>query len=62
MYAKYDRSKMNDACTVCLADFVGLPAKVIWLTAFFSKKKMIFVWLLCWPLADQPGSQLMNHV
>ena len=26
MYAKYDRSRMNDACTVCLADFVGLLA------------------------------------
>ena len=62
MCAKYDRSRMNDACTVCPADFVGLPAKVIWPTSFFSKKKMIFVWLLCQPLAGQPGSQLMNCV
>ena len=46
MCAKYGRSRMNDACTVCPADFVSLPAKV--------------VWLLCWPSAGQPGSQLMN--
>ena len=51
MCAKYGRSRMNDVCTVCLAIFVSLPAKVIWLTAFFSKKKAIFVWLLCQPLA-----------
>ena len=62
MCAKYGRSRMNDACTVCPADFVGLPAKVIWPTTFFLKKKAIFVWLLCWPLAFQPGSQLMNCV
>ena len=62
MCAKYGRSRMNDAHTVCLANFVGLPAKVIWVTAFFLKKKVIFVWLLCWPSAGQPGSQLMNYV
>ena len=62
MCAKYGRSRMNDVCTVCPADFVGLPAKVIQLTTFFSKKKVIFVWLLCQPLASQPGSQLMNCV
>ena len=62
MCAKYDRSRMNDACTVCPADFVSLPAKVVWPTTFFSKKKMIFVWLLCWPSAGRPGSQLMNCV
>ena len=27
MFAKYGGSRINDACTVCLADFVGLPAK-----------------------------------
>ena len=59
---KYGRSRMNNACTVCLAHFVGLPAKVVWTTAFFLKKKAIFVWLLCWPLAGQPGIQLMNCV
>ena len=47
MCAKYGRSRVNDACTISLADFVGLPAKVIWLTTFFLKKKVIFVWLLC---------------
>ena len=52
MCAKYDRSRMNNACTVCLADFVGLPTKVVWLTAFFLKKKAIFVQLLCWLLAS----------
>ena len=62
MCAKYDRSRMNNVCTVCLADFAGLPAKVIWLPTFFLKKKAIFVWLLCRPLASQPGSQLMNCV
>ena len=41
MCAKYGRSRINDACTVCLADFVSLPAKVVQLTAFFSKKKAI---------------------
>ena len=56
MCTKYDRSRMNDALTVCLANFVSLPAKVIWPTVFFLKKKAIFVWLLCWPSASQPGS------
>ena len=40
---KYDSSRMNDAHTVCLADIVSLPAKVVWLTAFFLKKKAIFI-------------------
>ena len=31
MCAKYDGSRMNNACTVCPADFVSLPAKVVWL-------------------------------
>ena len=44
--AKYDSSFMNNACTVCLANYVGLPAKIVQLTAFFSKKKVIFVRLL----------------
>ena len=52
MCAKYDRSRMNDVCTVCPADFVALPTKVIWPTAFFFKKKVIFVWLLCRPSAS----------
>ena len=60
MCVKYGKPRMNDACTVCLADFVGLLAKVIWPTAFFFKKKVIFVWLLCQPLASQLGSQLMK--
>ena len=62
MRAKYGRSRMNNAYTVCLADFVGLPAKVIWPTTFFSKKKVIFVRLLCWLSASQLGGQLMNCV
>ena len=60
--AKYDGSWMNDACTVCPANIVGLPAKVIWPTAFLLKKKAFFVWLLCWPPASQHGSQLMKCV
>ena len=51
MCAKYGRSRMNDACSVCPADFVSLPAKVVWLTTFFLKKKAIFVRLLCQPSA-----------
>ena len=43
LIAKYGGSRMNDACTVSLANFVSLPAKVIRLTAFFLKKKSIFV-------------------
>ena len=39
MYATYDRSRMNNVCTVCPANFVGLLAKVVWLTAFFLKRK-----------------------
>ena len=62
MCVKYGRSRMNDVCTVCPANFVGLPAKVIQPTAFFSKKKAIFVQLLCWPSAGRLGSQLMNCV
>ena len=43
MCAKYGRSRMNDAHTISLANSVGHPAKGIWSTALFSKKKMIFV-------------------
>ena len=43
MCAKYDRSRMNDACTVCLADFVSLLAKVIWPTLLFSNSELFFV-------------------
>ena len=43
MCAKYGRSRMNDVHTVCLADFVSLPAKVIWLTTFFLNSELIFV-------------------
>ena len=43
MCAKYGRCRMNDAHTVCPANFVGLPAKVIWPTAFFSNSELIFV-------------------
>ena len=52
MCAKYGRSRLNNVCTVCLADFVSLPAKVVQPTAFFLKKKVIFVWLLCRPSAS----------
>ena len=41
--AKYDSSVMNNACTVCPADYVGLPAKVIWPTMLFSNSESIFV-------------------
>ena len=60
--AKYYSSNMNDVCTVYPANIVGLPTKVVWPTAFFLNKKMIFVWLLCWPSAGQLGSQLMKCI
>ena len=56
MCAKYGRSRMNDAHTICPANFASLPAKVVWPIAFFLKKKLIFVQLLCWPLASWPGT------
>ena len=43
LFAKYGGSRMNDVCTVSLANFVGLPAKIVRLTTFFLKKKVIFV-------------------
>ena len=52
MCANYGRSRMNNAHTIGLADFVGLPTKVVQPNAFFFKKKAIFVWLLCWPSAS----------
>ena len=45
--AKYDSSIMNDVHTNYPANIVGLPAKVIWPTAFFSNSESIFVRLLC---------------
>ena len=62
LIAKYGRSRMNNACTVCPANFASLPAKVVWLTTFFLKKKVIFVWLLCQLPAGRPGSQHMGCV
>ena len=62
MGAKYHNSSMNDACTICLVDNVGLPTKVVRPTTFFSKKKSIFIWLLCWLSASRLGSQLMKCI
>ena len=53
MCAKYGRSRMNDVHTISLADFVGLPAKIVWPTTFFLKKNAIFVRPLCQPLASR---------
>ena len=50
--AKYYSFNMNDSHTVYPADIVSLPTKVVWPTAFFLKKKLIFVQLLCQPLAS----------
>ena len=58
--AKYGRSSMNDAHTISLTNFVGLPAKIIWPLAFFSDSESIFVRLLCWPSAGRLRSQHMN--
>ena len=43
LIAKYGGSRMNDAHTISLTNFVGLPAKIVWSTTFFLKKKAIFV-------------------
>ena len=43
MCAKYGRSRMNEACTIGPANSVGHPAKVVWSTTFFLKKKAFFV-------------------
>ena len=42
LIVKYGGSRMNDAHTISPANFVGLPAKIIWLTTFFLKKKATF--------------------
>ena len=47
-------------CMISPANFVGCLAKVAWLTAFFSRKKMFFVRFLCWPLASWPAGWHMN--
>ena len=60
--AKYQSSNMNNVHTICPADSVSLPVKVIWPSAFFLKKKTIFIRLLHWPLAGQLGSQLMKYI
>ena len=62
MGVKYYNFSMNDVHTICPANNVSLPAKVVQLTAFFLKKKLIFVWLLCQPSAGRLGSQLMKCV
>ena len=52
MCAKYGRSRMNDACTISPANSVGCLAKVVWLTTFFLKKKVIFLYdfhVSLWP-------------
>ena len=43
MCTKYGRYRMKDAHTISPSDPVGLPTKVVWLTVFFSQKKMFFV-------------------
>ena len=60
MCAKYGRSRMNDVHTICPADFANLPAKIVWLTTFFSKKKAIFIRLLWQLSAGRPRSQHMD--
>ena len=47
-------------CMISPAIFVGHPTKVARLTAFFSRKKMFFVRLLCWPLASRPAGWHMD--
>ena len=49
--AKYYKFNMNDVCTKSPYNIVSCPTKVVQLTALFSEKKVIFVWLLRWLLA-----------
>ena len=51
--AKYGRSRVNDAHTINPANFVSLPAKVVWPTTLFSNSESIF-FNFC------VGSQLAN--
>ena len=60
MCAKYGRSRINDVHTISPSDSVSLPVKVVRSTAFFSKKKTIFVRLLSQPLAGRPGTEQMD--
>ena len=46
-------SRANYTCMVGPADIVGLTAKVVWLIVLFSNSELIFVQLLCWPLAGR---------
>ena len=63
MCTKYGRSRMNDAHTASPTDPVGCPTKVVRSTALFSKKKTIFVRLLCRPLAIRPaGGHRCNSI
>ena len=63
--AKYDSSIMNDVHTNYLADIVSLPAKVIWPTAFFFKKKsnfcMAFVLAAGWPTWESAHEVHLNY-
>ena len=43
LIAKYGGSRMNDVHTISPANYVGLPAKIVWPTTFFLKKKSFFV-------------------
>ena len=56
---------MKDVHTVCPADIVGLPIKVVWLTAFFLKKKAIFVWLFVlatgWPTWESGHEECLKY-
>ena len=60
--SKYYNSNMNDVHTIYPTNIVGCPAKVVQLTAFFSEKKVIFVWLLCWSLAGRLRHQLIKCI
>ena len=53
-------SGANYTCMISLANFVGLPTKVVWPTTFFLKKKANFVRLLCWPSAGRLSAWKMS--
>ena len=43
LIVKYGGSRMNDVHAISPADFVSLPAKVVWPTTLFSNSESIFV-------------------
>ena len=62
--AKYDGSRMNDACTVCLADFVSIPASHMANHILFEKESnfcMAFVLAASRPTWESAHEVHLNY-